>query len=99
MINKERCVLVPQVMQAKVRQSGIIAQPCPYLVYRGQRLASTAYERMVIFAAGSEVFKDGDGLTVEGDAPYFPTLAELRRNGPVTTIQVKVLPPCRQSFI
>ena len=70
-VYQERSVVVSKVMNPQVWQSGVIAQPCPNLVNRGQRFASTAYERMVIFAAGSEVFKDGKRLVIERDASYF----------------------------
>jgi hypothetical protein len=49
LIYQEGGVLMPQVMQAQVRQSGGIALPCPYLVYRGQRLASS---RATVVQAG-----------------------------------------------
>lgn len=98
-IYKERCVLMPQVMQAKVRQSGIIAQPCPYLVYRCKWLTTTAYERMVIFAAGSNVFKDGKRMVIEGNAPCFARLAVLRGYRPVSMLKIKVFPAGTQGFI
>ena len=88
-----------QVMQAKVRQSGISPQPCPHLVYRGQRLAAMTYERMVIFTARAQVFKDGDRLVIEWNASYLPRLAVRRGDRPVPMLKIKVFPAGTQGFI
>ena len=59
LIDQEGGVLMPQIMQPQVRQTGIIAQSCPYLVYRGKWFTSTSYKWVVIFTPRAQVFKDG----------------------------------------
>ena len=89
-------------MDSQMRQArpGIIGpQPCPDLVYRGQGLATTAYEQMIIFIPRTQTFKDGKRLVIERDAPYFARLAVLGGYRPVSTIEIKMLPAGTQGFI
>ena len=90
---------MPQVMQAQVRQSGIVAQPCPDLVNRGKWFTSTSYKWVVIFTPCAQVFKDGDRLVIEWNASYLPRLAVRRGDRPVSVLKIKVFPAGTQGFI
>ena len=89
-------------MDSQMRQArpGIIGpQPCPDLVYRGQGLATTAYEQMIIFIPRTQAFKDGKRLVIKGDTPYLARLAVFGGYRPVSTIKIKMLPAGTQGLI
>ena len=50
-VDQEAGVAVPQIMQAKVRQAGLVAQPGPHLHDRRVRLAGFLVDEHVVVGA------------------------------------------------
>ena len=97
-VYQERCVIVSEVMQSKMRQAGIIAQSVPDTIYRSE-FTSSAYERMVIFIPSSQALQDLNRGRVQRNAPCFARLAMSRGDRPVFMLKIKMFPSRIQGLV